>query len=138
MPGIAVFGKLFFKKKRGREKRPSAIPSDTLATACARRLLVVGKIIRRKPRRGREHLVTVNENAPVAPRRELAFVRVRRDDPGATGWHAVNQSSVGRNPHHSSAHWTNATLRRRRSGPLFALGTRLASSGRLRSFIRWQ
>ena len=47
MPGIAVFGKLFFKKKRGREKRPSAIPSDTLATACARRLLVVGKIIRR-------------------------------------------------------------------------------------------
>src|SRR5207247_1001121 len=82
--GNRGFWQAFFPKKFEARKSVPLPSPDTLATACARRLLVVGKIIRRKPRRRREHLVTVNENAPVAPRRELVFVRVRRDDPGAT------------------------------------------------------
>ncbi len=72
MPGIAALGKLFFEKNRGKKKCLS--PQGFLAAACARLLLVVGEIIRRKSRWGCEHLVAVNENAAVATRHEFAFV----------------------------------------------------------------
>ena len=52
-----------------------SLPGPKNSTAeCVRRLLVDGEIIRRKSRLGCEHLVAVNENAPVAARYEFAFV----------------------------------------------------------------
>ena len=101
MPGIAALGKLFFEKIRGKEKR---LGPQYSGAACARRLLVVGEVIRRKSRRGRKHFIAVNENAAVAPRREFAIVRVRRDNPGAAGGQTINQPSIGCNSKHSDAH----------------------------------
>jgi hypothetical protein len=73
MPGIAALGKLFLKKMQAKKKRPS--PRTTfLAAAYARLLLVVGEIIRRKSRRGRQHFVTLNKNAAAAARHEFVFV----------------------------------------------------------------
>jgi hypothetical protein len=71
MPGIAALGKLFFQKNAGPGKASLASKS---AAPCIRRSLVVGKIIRRKSRRRNEHLVAVDENAPVATPSEFTFV----------------------------------------------------------------
>jgi hypothetical protein len=98
MPGIAALGKLFFEKIS--LTAPAAIRGTPRAHVP---LLIVGKIIRLKLRRGSAHLVALNEHAAVTPRREFALVRVRRDNPSAAGGRAVNQSSIGGNANHSSA-----------------------------------
>ena len=79
MPGIAALGKLFFEKNTGQKKRPSPC-HDLLAAACARLLLIVGEIIRRKSRRWSKCLVTIDHSATMPAREEFVLVRVRRDD----------------------------------------------------------
>jgi hypothetical protein len=95
MPGIAVLGKLFFViflKRLSREKSRffRKATGDTFHDAtvwreCPPTRLVVRKIIRRKSRRGSEHLIALSENAAVASWHEFAFVRVRRDYRPAAG-----------------------------------------------------
>src|SRR5438132_5376988 len=97
MPGIAALGKLFFEKNSLTDL--AAIRGTPRAHVP---LLIVGKIIRLKLRRGSAHLVALNEHAAVTSWDEFVFPRVRRDDRCAAGGRARNQSSIRGNANHSS------------------------------------